>query len=179
MSLNDVFGKPTEHVETERAKLDYAFALEKVRRVRGLSYKEAAARDGESAGYISRVFRGDENVTIATMVKLATVLEGTLVLHVYDKRAQESATAKRGIGFARIIGAQSAIGNVKVRFSPAPPLPKTLVYYHPQAHKQEPAYFRGSAVVTQDLSTYFETGEARKRRTSKPRRSHEEGHHAG
>lgn len=63
--------KKTDGYWVEKAKLDYALELDKFRKVSGLSGKSLAEKLGTSAAYISRVFRGDTNLTIESMVKLA------------------------------------------------------------------------------------------------------------
>lgn len=63
--------KKTDGYWVEKAKLDYALELDKFRKVSGLSGKTLAEKLGTSAAYISRVFRGDTNLTIESMVKLA------------------------------------------------------------------------------------------------------------
>lgn len=63
--------KKSDSYWIEKAKLDYALELDKFRKVSGLSGKNLAGKLGTSAAYISRVFRGDTNLTIESMVKLA------------------------------------------------------------------------------------------------------------
>ena len=63
--------KKTDAYWVESAKLDFAMALEKQIRLAGLSYANLAKKIGTSAAYISKVFRGDTNMTIETMVKLS------------------------------------------------------------------------------------------------------------
>lgn len=60
----------------ETAKLEFTFALERQRRQANISYKQIADRLGKSPAYISKVFRGDENLTIESMVKLCRAVEG-------------------------------------------------------------------------------------------------------
>jgi transcriptional regulator with XRE-family HTH domain len=62
--------KKTDVYWVESAKLDFAMKLEKQIRLAGLSYSTLAKKIGTSAAYISKVFRGDTNMTIETMVKL-------------------------------------------------------------------------------------------------------------
>ena len=62
----------------ESAKLEFALALEQQRRAAGLSYADLAKKMGTSAAYISKVFRGDTNLTIESMVKLARATGGQL-----------------------------------------------------------------------------------------------------
>lgn len=62
--------KKTDVYWVESAKLDFAMKLEKQIRLANLSYATLAKKIGTSAAYISKVFRGDTNMTIETMVKL-------------------------------------------------------------------------------------------------------------
>ena len=57
-------------------------------RWRGLSYADLAKNLGTSAAYISKVFRGDTNLPIESMVKLARATGGQL-----DVRIQAGAVA--------------------------------------------------------------------------------------
>lgn len=66
----------------ERAKLDFAIGLESQRRKAGLNYKQMADRLHSSAAYISKVFRGDSNLTIESMVKLARASGGCLEVRI-------------------------------------------------------------------------------------------------
>lgn len=68
----------------EQAKLAFAIALEKQRVAVELTYAAVAKKIGTSAAYISKVFRGDSNVTIETMVKLARATGGQLKIEVVD-----------------------------------------------------------------------------------------------
>lgn len=63
--------KKTDAYWVESAKLDFAMRLEKQMQSVGLSYANLAKKMGTSAAYISKVFRGDTNMTIETMVKLS------------------------------------------------------------------------------------------------------------
>ncbi len=69
----------------ERAKFDFATGLEKQRRSAGLSYKDVAERIKSSAAYISKVFRGDTNLTIESMVKLARASGGCLEVRIVSE----------------------------------------------------------------------------------------------
>ena len=66
----------------EHTKLDFSSALEHQRRRAGLSYKALAEKIGTSPAYISKVFRGDANLTIESMVKLARAVDGQLHLEI-------------------------------------------------------------------------------------------------
>lgn len=70
----------------EAAKMGFAVSLEQQRKTAGLSYKAVAEKLGTSAAYVSKVFRGDSNVTIESMVKLARVTGGRLDVKVVDAK---------------------------------------------------------------------------------------------
>lgn len=74
--------KKTDAYWVESAKLDFAMALEKQIRLAGLSYANLAKKIGTSAAYISKVFRGDTNMTIETMVKLSRASGARLQIEV-------------------------------------------------------------------------------------------------
>lgn len=82
--------KKTDAYWVESAKLDFAMALEKQIRLAGLSYANLAKKIGTSAAYISKVFRGDTNMTIETMVKLSRASGARLQIEVVN----ESVAAK-------------------------------------------------------------------------------------
>lgn len=56
------------------AKLDFSLAIESIRRMNNKSYTDIAKAMGKSNAYISKVFRGDANLTIESMVKLTRAL---------------------------------------------------------------------------------------------------------
>lgn len=64
----------TDEFWMESAKLDFALALEHQRKRIGKSYADVAAAIETSPAYISKVFRGDANLTIESMVKLVRSL---------------------------------------------------------------------------------------------------------
>jgi transcriptional regulator with XRE-family HTH domain len=68
----------------EQAKLDFSITLEKRRRSAKLSYAELANKIGTSAAYISKVFKGDANLTIESMVKLSRATGGKISLNIVD-----------------------------------------------------------------------------------------------
>ena len=71
----------------EQAKLDFALALEQRRRAANMTGAEIAAKTGTSPAYISKVFRGDSNYTIETMVKLARATGGQLDIRLLEEHA--------------------------------------------------------------------------------------------
>ena len=70
----------------ERAKLNFAVDLEKQRRAAGLNYAALAEKIGASPAYISKVFHGDTNLTIESMVKLTRATGGQLTIGVSSER---------------------------------------------------------------------------------------------
>lgn len=83
--------KKTDVYWVESAKLDFAMALEKQIRLAGLSYASLAKKIGSSAAYISKIFRGDTNMTIETMVKLTRASGARLNIEIVS----ESVAAQR------------------------------------------------------------------------------------
>jgi len=71
----------------EAAKLHFAVSLDQQRQRSGLTYKSVAEKLGTSAAYISKVFRGDTNVTLESMVKLARATGGRVEVRVVDEQA--------------------------------------------------------------------------------------------
>ena len=69
----------------ERAKFDFAMDLVGLLHKSGLSNSDFAERINVKAPYVSKVLRGDENLTIQTMVKLVRALKGKLNIHVSEE----------------------------------------------------------------------------------------------
>jgi len=69
----------------EHAKFDFAMDLVRLLHKSGLSNSDFAERINVKAPYISKVLRGDENLTIQTMVKLVRALKGKLNIHVSEE----------------------------------------------------------------------------------------------
>lgn len=74
-------------LQVEQAKLDFAISLEAQRLRAKLSYADMAKELGTSAAYVSKVFRGDSNVTIESMVKLSEAAGGRLEIRVAERQA--------------------------------------------------------------------------------------------
>lgn len=79
--------KKTDSYWFDAAKLEFALGLEAQRRLAGMSYKAVAQKIGTSAAYITKIFRGDSNVTIESMVKLARATGGRLEVRIVDETA--------------------------------------------------------------------------------------------
>ena len=70
----------------EEAKLSFAIGLDHRCRSQGISKADLARKLGKSAAYITKIFRGDANLTIDSMNKLARVTGGKLVVEIADER---------------------------------------------------------------------------------------------
>jgi len=77
--------KETDKYWIENAKHDLAFGLHRQIRRSGMSNTELAAKLNVKPPYISKVMRGDENLTIESMVKLVRAAGGRLHLQVADQ----------------------------------------------------------------------------------------------
>lgn len=69
----------------EKAILEFTSELYKLMLENGVSKKEMANTIGTSPAYITKVFSGNANFTIESMVKLTRALEGKLSIHVSHK----------------------------------------------------------------------------------------------
>ncbi len=69
-------------LDVEGAKLDFAIALARQLERAGLSKAEFAKRFGVSKPLVTRILRGDSNLTIETMVRAALAAGARLHLHV-------------------------------------------------------------------------------------------------
>lgn len=70
----------------ERAKLDFAQRLEEQRIRAGMTYAAIAEKLGTSAAYVSKVFRGDANLTIESMVKLARSTDSEVSIQIVNEK---------------------------------------------------------------------------------------------
>ena len=80
--------KKTDSYWVESAKLDFSSEMEKRRKVAGLSNLDVAKKIGASAAYISKVFKGDANFTIESMVKLSRATGGKLQIKIVDENVK-------------------------------------------------------------------------------------------
>jgi transcriptional regulator with XRE-family HTH domain len=80
--------KKSDSYWVERAKLDFSTSLEKQRLFSKVTYADIAKKLGTSAAYISKVFRGDTNMTIETLVKLSRATGGELDIRVVESSAE-------------------------------------------------------------------------------------------
>jgi DNA-binding XRE family transcriptional regulator len=68
----------------EKMKLDFAIELDRCRRDLNMTADEFAKELGVSRAYMSKLFRGDVNLTIKSMVKLARAAGARISLSTHD-----------------------------------------------------------------------------------------------
>jgi len=66
----------------EKNILDFTLQLQQLMARRGISKKDLAEAIGTSQAYITKVFKGKANFTIATMTKLTKAIGGRVNIHV-------------------------------------------------------------------------------------------------
>lgn len=73
---------------TEDAKIAFAVSIERLMKQRGMSKSDLARRLGTSPAYITKILRGDSNLTIKSMVELAAAVEADLHTHLAPRHAR-------------------------------------------------------------------------------------------
>jgi len=68
--------------------LDFTAELERLMKRQGMTNTKLSERLGTSKAYITKVFRGNANFTLQTMVKLSRAVGGNLHIHIADQEAQ-------------------------------------------------------------------------------------------
>lgn len=71
-----------ESFQIEEAILNFSIQLNQLMKKRNISKSEFATKLGKSSAYITKVFRGNANFTLASMVKLVKALDGHLNIHI-------------------------------------------------------------------------------------------------
>jgi len=92
MSVNDQLLwfknlKESPDFMAESNKIGFAFEIERAIAVNGISQNKLADMIGVSPAYISKVLRGDANLTIETMTKFADAIGKVLHLYLANKGA--------------------------------------------------------------------------------------------
>ncbi len=80
--------RESPEMAVEHAKLDFAVAMERVMVQQGVNRAALARRTGTSAAAVSVALRGDANLTIDRMVRMAAALDATVHFHVAPKDAK-------------------------------------------------------------------------------------------
>lgn len=71
---------------TEEVKIGFAVCVERRMNQCGMSKADLARQLGTSQAYVTKILRGDANLTIKSMVELANAVDGTLHLHVSTRQ---------------------------------------------------------------------------------------------
>lgn len=79
-----VSAKSDDFYWVEKIKLDFAIELDRCRRDLNMTAAEFAKELGVSRAYMSKLFRGDVNLTIKSMVKLARAAGARISLSTRD-----------------------------------------------------------------------------------------------
>lgn len=95
--------RKTDAYWVEATKLQFAMALEERREAAGMTCKALADKIEASGAYISKVFRGDSNMTIESMVKLARATGGHLVVRIADSEAEAHLWDSSAFAAAKLI----------------------------------------------------------------------------
>jgi len=72
----------------EGAILDFTKELHNLMKKKGITNAELADKIGTSRSYITKVFRGNANFTVESMIKLTRAVGGNLHVHVTDQEAE-------------------------------------------------------------------------------------------
>lgn len=73
----------------ESVKIDFAVNLDRLMRRVGITKTALAKKINASQAYITKVLRGDSNLTIESMVKLARAAEGSLHVSIVHQASTE------------------------------------------------------------------------------------------
>ena len=79
--------KETPEYQAEQLKTEFAIQVERMMHRHDITKSELARRMGTSAAYITKVLRGDANVTLDTMAKLAWHADACVHLRLTEKDA--------------------------------------------------------------------------------------------
>lgn len=106
--------KSSDDYWVEAAKLQFAVNLEKQRKFSKITYKTIADKICSSSAYISKIFRGDTNLTIESMVKLARATGGHLDIQIRNKSIEVSDWSEQWNGNSFDISKQAHVGTSAV-----------------------------------------------------------------
>ena len=116
--------KRTESYWVEALKVDIAASLAKLAAQQQITKVDLAAKLGTSKAYITKVFRGDTNFTIETLVKIAGAVDARVVVDLVPGAKREGAQptpaprAKQGLP---IIVAGQGVQQKRARYSVSSP----------------------------------------------------------
>jgi transcriptional regulator with XRE-family HTH domain len=93
-SFRNIFAeaKKRESFWKQKIILNFTAELNSLLNKRGISRKEYAALVGSSQAYITKVFKGNANFTVESMVKLAFSIGGEISIHITPKEEKGGRT---------------------------------------------------------------------------------------
>ena len=103
--------KQNDSYWVEQLKLDFSITLERRRKNAGLSYADLAKKINTSPAYISKIFRGDANFTIESMVKLSRATGGKVDLRIIDENMAVDPSIWFASNIRRTQAANQALAN--------------------------------------------------------------------
>ena len=127
--------KETDEYWIEKAKVDFAVSLDGQRRRSNLSFSSLAKAIGTSAAYITKIFRGDSNYTVETMVKLARATGGKLDLRIVDNNVLRSAETVAAYSPDDTVDAWN-LNNIKILKVQRPTAQSVTVLASPEANNE-------------------------------------------
>lgn len=97
--LAEVLAKARKSVTylTERCVLEFTSEIDRLMEARKVTRAELGRRIGSSAAYVTKVLRGESNLTVKTMVSLADALGARVDIVVWDA-ALDSDTGWKTVG---------------------------------------------------------------------------------
>jgi transcriptional regulator with XRE-family HTH domain len=86
-TFRDLFEEARQHEDywTEGVVLEFIEEISRLMKEKNVSRSILAERIGHSPAYVTKVLRGDANLTVATMVKLARALDAEVRIHLAPK----------------------------------------------------------------------------------------------
>jgi len=98
--------KKTDSYIAEQTKLDFVIQIYKLMKEFNITQKELARKLNVSEAYVSKIFRGDINFTIETMVKLTRALNSNLHIKIVPEQSIDIISSFKRRKEVRIMGAE-------------------------------------------------------------------------
>lgn len=84
--------------KSEKAKVDFAFQITDLMKSKSINKKQLAEQLGSSPSYITKVLRGDQNLSIESIYKIADALSADVHLKMVDKESESLHTLNAKTG---------------------------------------------------------------------------------
>ena len=105
--------------KAENAKMDFAFQMTDLMKAKCISNKTLADKLKTSAAYITKVLRGDQNLSIEGIYKIADALDADVHLKMVDKHSQSLHTLNARTGqWIESISNQKSHGSRNINLRP-------------------------------------------------------------